>query len=148
MSCRSWRASGSATCWSVPRTPEHGCCTGAQSRPQQTPPAQEGLAAMMKIDSTTVQLVLAIAEEGSISRAADRLQLAVAAASRRLSDLEQQLGARLFKRQPHGVRATEPGLKLLVHIRQIGNLVERLGADAQGLGPQLEATPAGPHCLG
>ena len=35
---------------------------------------------MMKIDSTTVQLVLAIAEEGSISRAADRLQLAVAAA--------------------------------------------------------------------
>ena len=55
---------------------------------------------MMKIDSTTVQLVLAIAEEGSISRAADRLQLAVAAASRRLSDLEQQLGARLFKRQP------------------------------------------------
>ena len=89
---------------------------------------------MMKIDSTTVQLVLAIAEEGSISRAADRLQLAVAAASRRLSDLEQQLGARLFKRQPHGVRATEPGLKLLAHIRQIGNLVERLEADAQALG--------------
>src|SRR5256885_11281255 len=87
MSCRSWRASGSATCWSVPRTPEHGCCTGAQSRPQQTPPAQEGLAAMMKIDSTTVQLVLAIAEEGSISRAADRLQLAVAAADRKSTRL-------------------------------------------------------------
>jgi DNA-binding transcriptional LysR family regulator len=89
---------------------------------------------MMKIDSTTVQLVLAIAEEGSISRAADRLQLAVAAASRRLGDLESQLGTRLFKRQPHGVRATEPGLKLLAHIRQIGNLVERLEGDAQALG--------------
>jgi DNA-binding transcriptional LysR family regulator len=88
----------------------------------------------MKLDSTTVQLVLAIAEEGSISRAADRLQLAVAAASRRLSDLEAQLGASLFKRQPHGVRATEPGLKLLAHIRQIGNLIERLEGDAQALG--------------
>lgn len=89
---------------------------------------------MMKIDSTTVQLVLAIAEEGSISRAADRLQLAVAAASRRLSDLEAQLGTRLFKRQPHGVQATDPGLKLLAHIRQIGNLVDRLEGDAQALG--------------
>lgn len=88
----------------------------------------------MKLDSTTVQLVLAIAEEGSISKAADRLQLAVAAASKRVTDLEAQLGARLFKRQPHGVKVTEAGDRLLAHIRQIDNLIGRLEGDAQALG--------------
>ena len=88
----------------------------------------------MKMDTTTVRLVLAVAEEGSISRAADRMQLAVAAASKRLTDLEQQLGTRLFKRQPHGVRITEPGLRLLGHIRQVDNLMQRLEGDALALG--------------
>ncbi len=84
----------------------------------------------MKFDTTTVRLVIAIAEEGSISRAADRLELAVAAASKRVTDLEAQLGVKLFKRQPHGVRLTEPGAKLLSHIRQIDNLTKRLHGDA------------------
>jgi DNA-binding transcriptional LysR family regulator len=88
----------------------------------------------MKMDTTTVRLELAVAEEGSISRAADRMQLAVAAASKRLTDLEQQLGTRLFKRQPHGVRITEPGLRLLGHIRQVDNLMQRLEGDALALG--------------
>ena len=87
----------------------------------------------MKFDTTTVSLVIAIAEEGSISRAADRLDLAVAAASRRVSDLEEQLGTKLFKRQPHGVKLTEAGIKLLSHIRQIDNLTQRLAADAQAV---------------
>jgi DNA-binding transcriptional LysR family regulator len=87
----------------------------------------------MKIDTTTVQLVLAIAEEGSISRAADKLNLAVAAASKRVTDLELQLGTKLFKRQPHGVKVTESGDKLLAHIKQIDNLIGRLEGDAQAL---------------
>jgi molybdate transport repressor ModE-like protein len=87
----------------------------------------------MKIDSTTVQLVLAIAEEGSISRAADKLNLAVAAASRRISDLEKQCGTRLFQRVPHGVRMTESGSKLLQHIRQLDNLIMRLQDDADAI---------------
>lgn len=87
----------------------------------------------MKFDTTTVSLVIAIAEEGSISRAADRLDLAVAAASRRVSDLEEQLGTKLFKRQPHGVKLTEAGVKLLSHIRQIDNLTQRLAVDAQAV---------------
>lgn len=87
----------------------------------------------MKLDATTVQLVLAIAEEGSISRAADRLALAVAAASRRLTELETQLGTRLFKRMPHGVKTTEAGARLMAHIRQIDNLIGRLEGDARVL---------------
>lgn len=87
----------------------------------------------MKIDSITVQLVLAIADEGSISRAANRLNLAVAAASRRLTDLEQQCGTKLFHRIAHGVRITESGNKLLQHIRQIDNLILRLQDDATAI---------------
>jgi DNA-binding transcriptional LysR family regulator len=87
----------------------------------------------LKFDTTTVRLVLAIVEEGSISRAADKLNLAVAAASRRVSDLEEQLGARLFRRVPHGVEVTESGGKLLQYLRQIDNLIDRLEGDAQAL---------------
>lgn len=92
----------------------------------------------MKFDTTTIRLILAIAEEGSISRAADRLSLAVAAASRRVTDLEDQLGAKLFKRVPHGVEITESGEKLLQYVRQIDNLIDRLQGDAQALNQGLD----------
>jgi DNA-binding transcriptional LysR family regulator len=92
----------------------------------------------VKFDTTTIRLILAIAEEGSISRAADRLSLAVAAASRRVTDLEGQLGALLFKRVPHGVEITESGHKLLQYVRQIDNLIDRLEGDAQALNQGLD----------
>jgi DNA-binding transcriptional LysR family regulator len=92
----------------------------------------------LKFDTTTVRLVLAIVEEGSISRAADKLNLAVAAASRRVSDLEEQLGAELFNRVPHGVEITESGAKLLQYVRQIDNLIDRLEGDALALNHGLD----------
>jgi molybdate transport repressor ModE-like protein len=92
----------------------------------------------VKFDTTTIRLILAIAEEGSISRAADRLSLAVAAASRRVTDLEDQLGSKLFKRVPHGVEITESGEKLLQYVRQIDNLIDRLQGDAQALNQGLD----------
>ncbi|MFC3338014.1 LysR family transcriptional regulator [Paracandidimonas soli] len=88
----------------------------------------------MKLDSITVRLLLAIAEEGSISRAAETCRLAVAAASRRLSELEAQLGVALFERKPHGVKLTVAGEQLLRHVHQIDSLVHRLRDDARALG--------------
>ena len=92
----------------------------------------------VKFDTTTVRLILAIADEGSISRAADKLSLAVAAASRRVSDLEAQLGIKLFQRVPHGVEITESGTKLVEYIRQIDNLIDRLEGDAGALNAGLD----------
>lgn len=92
----------------------------------------------MKIDSTTVQLVLAVAEEGSISRAADRLNLAVAAASRRVTELEQQCGTQIFQRVPHGTKVTDAGRTLLEHIRQIDSLILRLKDDAAAISQGLD----------
>ncbi|HLL09934.1 MAG TPA: LysR family transcriptional regulator, partial [Rubrivivax sp.] len=51
----------------------------------------------MRFDLTTLNLVLAIADTHSITRGAEREHLALAAASKRLSDLEARFGVPLFE---------------------------------------------------
>ncbi len=55
------------------------------------------------------ELVLAIAREGSISRAAARLYMSQPALSQFLSRLEAQLGAKLFVRSANGLKPTYAG---------------------------------------
>lgn len=73
----------------------------------------------MRFDLVTLNLVLAIAETRSITRGAEREHLALAAASRRLSDLEARLGVQLFERRARGVEPTAAGLALIRHIRSL-----------------------------
>ena len=73
----------------------------------------------MRFDLTTLNLVLAIADTRSITRGAERESLALAAASKRLSDLETRLGVSLFERRARGVEPTEAGRALLRHIRSL-----------------------------
>jgi len=73
----------------------------------------------MRFDLTTLNLVLAIADTRSITRGAEREALALAAASKRLSDLESRLGVSLFERRARGVEPTEAGRALLRHIRAL-----------------------------
>ena len=63
----------------------------------------------MRFDLVTLNLVLAIAETRNITRAAEREHLALAAASKRLKDLETRLGVQLFERRARGVETTEAG---------------------------------------
>lgn len=63
---------------------------------------------------------LAVAEELSFHRAASRLNIAQSALSRRIADLERELGdVLLFERQARGVRLTEAGKLLLEDVRRI-----------------------------
>jgi DNA-binding transcriptional LysR family regulator len=78
---------------------------------------QDGLP--MRFDLVTLNLVLAIAETRSITRGAEREHLALAAASKRLSDLETRLGVQLFERRARGVEPTAAGHALLRHIRSL-----------------------------
>ena len=71
----------------------------------------------MRFDLTTLNLVLAIADTRSITRGAEREHLALAAASKRLSDLEARFGVPLFERRARGVEPTEAGRALVRHIR-------------------------------
>ncbi|MBL8314651.1 MAG: LysR family transcriptional regulator [Rubrivivax sp.] len=73
----------------------------------------------MRFDLTTLHLVLAIADTRSITRGAERENLALAAASKRLSDLEARLGVALFERHARGVQPTEAGRALVRHVRNL-----------------------------
>lgn len=84
----------------------------------------------LHFDLTTVQLFIAVAETGGITRGAERLHLAPTAASRRILELEAQLGVALFERRPHGMGLTEAGRALLAHARGITHTVQRMQDDA------------------
>ena len=71
----------------------------------------------MRFDLITLNLVLAIADTRSITAGALREHLALAAASKRLSDLETRFGVPLFERRARGVEPTEAGRALVRHIR-------------------------------
>ncbi len=73
----------------------------------------------MRFDLTTLNLVLAIADTRSITRGAEREHLALAAASKRLSDLEARFGVPLFERHARGVEPTEAGRALVRHVRSL-----------------------------
>lgn len=83
----------------------------------------------MRHDLTTLNLVLAIAESRSITRAAEREHLALAAASKRLSDLETRLGVKLFERRARGVEPTEAGRALVRHIRSLNASLHALESE-------------------
>jgi DNA-binding transcriptional LysR family regulator len=83
----------------------------------------------MRFDLTTLNLVLAIADTRSITRGAERESLALAAASKRLSDLEARLGVALFDRRARGVEPTEAGRALLRHIRTLNASLHALESE-------------------
>lgn len=83
----------------------------------------------MRFDLTTLNLVLAIADTHSITRGAQREHLALAAASKRLSDLEARFGVPLFERRARGVEPTEAGRALVRHIRSLNASLHALESE-------------------
>ena len=83
----------------------------------------------MRFDLTTLNLVLAIADTRSITRGAEREALALAAASKRLSDLEARLGVALFERRARGVEPTEAGRALVRHVRSLNMQLHALQSE-------------------
>lgn len=83
----------------------------------------------MRFDLVTLNLVLAIADTRSITRGAQRENLALAAASKRVSDLEARLGVNLFERHARGVRPSAAGRALLRHIRGLNASLHALESE-------------------
>jgi len=84
---------------------------------------------LRRLDLTTLQLFLAVYEEGTLTRAAEREAIAISAASKRLLELEQAVGATLFVRRARGMELTPAGETLLHHARRVLRDVENIGIE-------------------
>jgi DNA-binding transcriptional LysR family regulator len=95
----------------------------------------------MRFDLIDLNLFRHIVEAGSITRGAQRLNLALAAASTRIRKLEQAFGTELLVRGRQGVTATQAGRTLLAHARTILAQSDRMQEDltpyARGLAGQV-----------
>jgi DNA-binding transcriptional LysR family regulator len=96
---------------------------------------------MMRFDLADLRLFLHVVEAGSITRGAERMHLAIAAASTRVRNMEATLGTPLLHRERQGVRPTEAGRALLHHARVLLQQAERMRGDlaeyADGLRGQV-----------
>ncbi len=71
------------------------------------------------MDLRELTYIITIAEERSISRAADKLYMAQSSLSQFLQQYESELGVTLFVRTSQGVRPTASGAFFIEHARQI-----------------------------
>ena len=71
------------------------------------------------IDWHTLRSFVTVAEEGHITRAAERLDTQQPPLSLRIRALEKRLDVQLFRRKPRGVELTAAGQVLLVHARTL-----------------------------
>lgn len=87
---------------------------------------------------------MTVAEEGSITAAADRLSVAQPALSASIRRLEADIGQALFDRQPRGVTMTRAGRHLLPKVYEVFAILGSLQADLQ----DIAVEPAGDLSIG
>jgi LysR family nitrogen assimilation transcriptional regulator len=88
----------------------------------------------------SLEYFVRIAEEGSISRAAGKLGIAQPALTRRIKQLEADLGAQLLTRLPRGVRLTGPGRDFLERARKVMVEVSRARDQVRGNARALQGS--------
>lgn len=77
------------------------------------------------IDVKQLRYFIAIAEEGSLSAAAQRLHIAQPSLSQHVLAIERNLGITLLERSQRGVSLTQPGEILLAHARELTVAMDR-----------------------
>ena len=93
----------------------------------------------MNLEPNDLLLFARVVDEGSFSRAADRLGLPKSTVSRRVAALESHLGERLLLRTTRKLTVTEFGLAVLAHARHVVEDVEA----AEHLAQNRQSEPSG-----
>ncbi|MCC6193629.1 MAG: LysR family transcriptional regulator [Burkholderiales bacterium] len=92
-------------------------------------PAQRHGINLARLDLVTLKLFVAVVEEQSILKAAEREHIAASAVSKRIADLEHATHTQLLHRHRKGVEPTEAGTALLHHARTILHDVVQLESE-------------------
>ena len=82
-----------------------------------------------------------VAEEGNITRAAQRLHISQPPLTRQIQQLEAELDTALFERTSRGVELTDAGRVLLEDARQVLRDVEHAEGRARRVGPRAPPDP-------
>src|SRR5438105_6632029 len=95
----------------------------------------------MRFDLSDLRLFLSVVEAGSITHGAERMHLAIAAASTRIRNMEAALGTPLLHRERQGVQPTPAGRTLVHHARMLLQQAERMHSElaqyAEGIKGQV-----------
>lgn len=89
------------------------------------------------MDTHSLQVFIAVADYGGFTAAGEQLFLTQPAISKRIAQLEDQLGARLFDRIGRQVHLTEAGQALLPRARQVLNELEDISRSIANLSGQV-----------
>lgn len=81
------------------------------------------------LDLTTLRLFVSVCELGNIARAGERASIVGSAISKRLAQLEDQVGTPLLVRRRHGVVPSAAGQTLLEHARAMLDSAARIEHD-------------------
>ncbi|HYB29829.1 MAG TPA: LysR family transcriptional regulator [Solirubrobacteraceae bacterium] len=93
---------------------------------------------MTELDLRHLRYFVAVANEGQMTRAAQRLQLAQPALSQAIARLETQVGVKLLERHPRGVTVTRAGAAFLEKVEATLEAVEDASATARSWASQQE----------
>lgn len=88
---------------------------------------------LARFDLVTVRLAVECAQSGSLTAAARQAHLALAAASRRLRELEDAIGQPLFERHARGLAVTPAGRVFVKHGLSLLQTVDQLGGELDDL---------------
>jgi DNA-binding transcriptional LysR family regulator len=89
------------------------------------------------IDLKTLRLFVAVCDHRNIARAADEAHIEPSAISKRIAQLEADLGVPLLSRSRRGVEPTGAGIAMLEHARNVLFTLERIGNDVAAFGGGL-----------
>jgi DNA-binding transcriptional LysR family regulator len=108
---------------------QRGTIARRPSRRQIGPWHRVRVVVVIRPDLTTLRVFLTVCNLGNITRAAEHEHIAPSAVSKRIQDLEAELGDQLFYRHPRGVTPTPAGEVLARHIQRLFEQINEMAAE-------------------